>query len=170
MQITAAFTRALFGFACFLLFTLSAAAAINAYGLGASYDSTQSNIIFRVYSLRAMRIEVDLYASPRCYAFRLALTAVPISFPVRFRLRRCQTPASLGRCITVIEPGVRTGLFRAVGPRVPVLVLFRTWTPKAIASTPTSCLTMPSLTNSTAACWTTDLRPFTSLTTGGAAT
>src|ERR1700732_3554326 len=64
MQITAAFTHALFRFACFLLFTLSAAAAINAYGLGASYDSTQSNMIFRVYSSRAMRIEVDLYASP----------------------------------------------------------------------------------------------------------
>ena len=53
MRITAAFTRALFGFACPLLFTLPAAAAINAYGLGASYDSTQSNVIFRVYSSRA---------------------------------------------------------------------------------------------------------------------
>jgi hypothetical protein len=36
MRITAAFTRALFGFACFLLFTLSAAAAINALALGSS--------------------------------------------------------------------------------------------------------------------------------------
>ena len=32
--------------------------------LGASYDATQSNVIFRVYSSRATHIEVDLYASP----------------------------------------------------------------------------------------------------------
>jgi glycogen operon protein len=38
-------------------------AAINTYGLGASYDSTHSNVIFRVYSSRATRIEVDLFAS-----------------------------------------------------------------------------------------------------------
>jgi glycogen operon protein len=39
-------------------------AAINALGLGASYDSAHSNVIFRVYSSRATRIEVDLYAVP----------------------------------------------------------------------------------------------------------
>ncbi len=61
----AAFTHVLSAFACLLfLAALPAVAAINAYGLGASYDSTQSNVIFRVYSSRATRIEVDLYASP----------------------------------------------------------------------------------------------------------
>jgi isoamylase len=30
--------------------------------LGASYDSTQSNVSFRVYSSRATQIEVDLYS------------------------------------------------------------------------------------------------------------
>ena len=67
MRITAAFTRALLAVAglLFLAFlALPAVAAINAYGLGASYDSTQSNVIFRVYSSRATRIDVYLYASP----------------------------------------------------------------------------------------------------------
>src|SRR5208337_2896309 len=44
--------------------TGSTPSAINAYGLGASYDPTQSNVIFRVYSSSATQIEVDLYASP----------------------------------------------------------------------------------------------------------
>jgi hypothetical protein len=48
----------------FFFSALPAVAAINAYGLGASYDSTQSNVIFRVYSSRAPRIDVYLYASP----------------------------------------------------------------------------------------------------------
>ena len=47
-----------------LLFTLSGVAAINASSLGASYDATGANVIFRVYSLRATQIEVDLYATP----------------------------------------------------------------------------------------------------------
>ena len=66
MRITAAFTLALLAFAGPLFFfsALPAVAAINAYGLGASYDSTQSNVIFRVYSSRATRIDVYLYASP----------------------------------------------------------------------------------------------------------
>src|ERR1700693_1901318 len=64
MGITTAFMRALLALACLLFLALPAAAAINAYGLGASYDSTQNNVIFRVYSSCATRIEVDLYASP----------------------------------------------------------------------------------------------------------
>ncbi|HEY1948711.1 MAG TPA: hypothetical protein VGG97_17005, partial [Bryobacteraceae bacterium] len=64
MGITAAFIRFLLGFGYPLLFALPASAAINAYSLGASYDATRSNVIFRVYSSRAARIEVDLYASP----------------------------------------------------------------------------------------------------------
>jgi glycogen operon protein len=59
--IMAAYTRRLLWLLCL---TLPAEAAINAYGLGASYDSTKSNVIFRVYSSRATRIEVDLYSSP----------------------------------------------------------------------------------------------------------
>ena len=49
---------------CLVLFALPVAAAINAYDLGARYDSTRNNVIFRVYSSRATRIELDLYASP----------------------------------------------------------------------------------------------------------
>jgi hypothetical protein len=64
MGITVAFIRFLLGFGCPLILALPVAAAINAYSLGASYDATRSNIIFRVYSSRATRIKVDLYASP----------------------------------------------------------------------------------------------------------
>jgi hypothetical protein len=65
MRIVAAFAfaRHLLAFACLLCFPLPTVAAINAYGLGATYDSTRSNVIFRVYSSRATRIEVDLYAA-----------------------------------------------------------------------------------------------------------
>jgi hypothetical protein len=48
LRFMAAFTRTLLGFAFLLFLALPAGAAINAYGLGASYDSTQSNVIFRV--------------------------------------------------------------------------------------------------------------------------
>jgi isoamylase len=40
---------------------VSAHAAIDAQHLGARYDTTNSNIVFRVYSSRATRIELDLY-------------------------------------------------------------------------------------------------------------
>jgi isoamylase len=63
MRFTAAFTRT-FAFGCLLSLAWPAAAAINAYGLGASYDSTQSNVTFRVYSSRATQVEVDLYSAP----------------------------------------------------------------------------------------------------------
>jgi isoamylase len=78
MGITATFKWFLLGFGCLLLLlALPATAAINAYSLGASYDVTQSNIIFRVYSSRGTRIEVDLYASPMGSAevLRFALSA-----------------------------------------------------------------------------------------------
>ena len=53
-------------FAVALLFFLAlpAVPAVNAWNLGASYDATQSNVIFRVYSSRATQIEVDLYTTP----------------------------------------------------------------------------------------------------------
>jgi isoamylase len=47
-----------------MVFVWPAAAAINANALGPSYDSTQTNAAFRVYSSRATRIEVELYANP----------------------------------------------------------------------------------------------------------
>jgi hypothetical protein len=42
--------------------TAPALAAIDTQNLGAKYDATNSNIIFRVYSSQATRIELDLYA------------------------------------------------------------------------------------------------------------
>ena len=47
MRIMAAFALTL---AWLLLLARPAVAAINAFNLGARYDSTQNNIIFRVYS------------------------------------------------------------------------------------------------------------------------
>ncbi len=44
--------------------TPQAVAAINSMNLGARYDATQANIMFQVYSSRATRIELELYASP----------------------------------------------------------------------------------------------------------
>jgi len=59
----AAPSRIAFVFGCLLCLTSPASSAINAFNLGPSYDS-QSNIVFRVYSSRATRIEVDLYTTP----------------------------------------------------------------------------------------------------------
>jgi isoamylase len=42
---------------------MSTRAAINGMSLGASYDSQQANITFRVYSSQATRMELYLYAS-----------------------------------------------------------------------------------------------------------
>src|SRR5438552_16107823 len=42
-------------------------AAVNRLNLGAKYDSTNSNIIFRVYSSRATRIELYIYKNPYNY-------------------------------------------------------------------------------------------------------
>jgi glycogen operon protein len=50
--------------ACLLLRTAGAAGGINASGLGAGYDPTQSEVTFRVYSSSATQIEVDLYVAP----------------------------------------------------------------------------------------------------------
>jgi glycogen operon protein len=61
---SAAVPRIASAFCCLLCLALPAASAINAFNLGASYDSTQSNAVFRVYSSRATRIEVDLYMAP----------------------------------------------------------------------------------------------------------
>lgn len=49
--------------ACALLGAPASHAAINASGLGASYDATKVNVTFKVYSGRASRIELFLYNS-----------------------------------------------------------------------------------------------------------
>ncbi len=47
-----------------LSFLPHARAAINAYGLGASFDAAKQNAIFRVYSSRATRVDVYFYSTP----------------------------------------------------------------------------------------------------------
>jgi len=65
MRITAAFTRALLAFAGPCSFSLPCLPWRRSTPTAwASYDSTQSDVIFRIYSSRAMRIDVYLYASP----------------------------------------------------------------------------------------------------------
>ncbi len=60
----ASYTRTLLASSWLLFLALPAGASINASSLGASYDASQSNVIFRVYSSRATQIVIDLYASP----------------------------------------------------------------------------------------------------------
>lgn len=57
------FVKALLLCSCFIL-PLVAQAAINATGLGAKYDAAHANITFKVYSSRATRIELYVYANP----------------------------------------------------------------------------------------------------------
>ena len=57
MRFAVAYERTLPACAWLLFLILPGRAAINAYGLGASYDATQTSVIFRVYSSRATRIE-----------------------------------------------------------------------------------------------------------------
>jgi isoamylase len=111
MRITTAFTRALLAFACLLFLALPIEAAINAYGLGASYDSTQSNVIFRVYSSRATRIEVDLYASP-------------MGSPEVLRF-----PLSPNSSTNIFSASILVSTLQAAGITGPVYYGYRAWGP-----------------------------------------
>jgi len=98
-------------FACLLFLALPAVATINAYGLGASFDSTQSNVIFRVYSSRATRIEVDLYASPMGSAEVL-----------RF-------PLSANSSTGIFSTSIPVATLQAAGITGPVYYGYRAWGP-----------------------------------------
>ncbi len=78
----------------------SAMAAINAYNLGPSYDSTQTNVIFQVYSSRATRIEVDLYTTPmnapEVLSFPLTVNASTNIFSVTIPVATLQNPGITG--------------------------------------------------------------------------
>jgi glycogen operon protein len=63
MTYTRTIAAVLLGFASLAAVIVPACAAIDAQRLGARYNATNSNIIFRVYSSRATRIELDLYAA-----------------------------------------------------------------------------------------------------------
>jgi isoamylase len=111
MRFTTAFTPALLAFTYLLSFVLPAAAAINANGLGATYDSTQSNVIFRVYSSRATRIEVDLYASP-------------MGSPEVLRY-----PLSLNSSTNIFSGSIPVTTLQAAGITGPVYYGYRAWGP-----------------------------------------
>jgi glycogen operon protein len=106
----AAFFRALLVFRC-LLFALPTMAAINAAGLGASYNSTRSNIIFRVYSSRATRIEVYLYktAMGATEALRMPLTADPTTH--------------------IFSASIPNSRLKAAGLAIPLYYGYRAWGP-----------------------------------------
>jgi len=97
--------------ACILMPALPAVAAINAHGLGASYDSTRSNVIFRVYSSRATRIEVDLYASA-------------MGSPEVLRL-----PLSADSSSHIFSGSLPVATLRAAGITGPVYYGYRAWGP-----------------------------------------
>jgi isoamylase len=111
MCITAAVTRALLALACVLFLALPAVAAINAYGLGASYDSTQNNVIFRVYSSRATRIEVYLYASPMGSSEVL------------------RVPLSADSTTNIFSGSISVAKLQAAGITGPVYYGYRAWGP-----------------------------------------
>jgi isoamylase len=111
MHITAAFTRALLAVAGLLFLALPAEAAINAYGLGGSYDSTQSNVIFRVYSSRATRIDVYLYASPMG-------SPEVLSFPL-----------SANSSTNIFSVSIPVATLQAAGMTGPVYYGYRAWGP-----------------------------------------
>src|SRR5271167_742189 len=98
-----------------MFLALHAAAAINAYGLGASYDSNQSNVIFRVYSSRATRIEVDLYASPMGSAEVLRF---PLSANNGTNIFSASIPVATLQAAGIKGPPVYYG-YRAWGPNWP---------------------------------------------------
>lgn len=60
MQLRKSLIAALIAFACI---EHPASASINASQLGAKYDSTKSNLTFKIYSSRATRIELYLYSA-----------------------------------------------------------------------------------------------------------
>src|SRR5271169_2386354 len=111
MRIAAAFTRALLAFAGLLILGLPAAAAINAYGLGASYNSTQSNVVFRVYSSRATRIDIYLYASPMN-------SPEVLSFPL-----------SANSSTNIFSTSIPVTTLQAAGITGPVYYGYRAWGP-----------------------------------------
>ena len=63
MKCTRAIGYLVVGLICLTGEMAPAGAAIDAQRLGARYDATRSNIVFRVYSSRATRIELYLYAA-----------------------------------------------------------------------------------------------------------
>jgi glycogen operon protein len=103
-----------FAFCCLLCLALPAPAAINAFNLGASYDSTQSNAIFRVYSLRANRIEVDLYTTPMNSA---EVLSVPMNADAGTNIFSVSIPVATLRTAGITGP-VYYG-YRAWGPNWP---------------------------------------------------
>src|ERR1700687_126352 len=111
MRIMAKFALARLAFAYLLCFRLHTVAAINAYGLGASYDSTSSNVIFRVYSSRATRIEVDLYASA-------------MGSPEVLRL-----PLSANSSTNIFSGSIPVATLQAAGISGPVYYGYRAWGP-----------------------------------------
>src|ERR1019366_9346725 len=110
-HITTVFTRLLVAFACLLVLALPAVAAINASGLGASYDSNQSNAIFRVFSSRATRIDVYLYASPMN-------SPEVLSFPL-----------SANSSTNIFSVSIPVATLQAAGITGPVYYGYRAWGP-----------------------------------------
>src|SRR5215472_12323218 len=114
MRAGAKITRILMTILYPLCLVWPAAAAINAFGLGASFDSTQTNAIFRVYSSRATRIEVYLYAAPMGSPEVLHLSLNPNSSTNIFSI---SIPVVTIRSAGIIGP-VYYG-YRAWGPNWP---------------------------------------------------
>ena len=120
MRAAAKIPRIGFTFCCLLCLVRPAAAAINAFNLGPSYDSTQTNVVFRVYSSRATRIEVDLYTTPMNSSEALS---VPLNADTGTNIFSVSIPIATLKAAGITGP-VYYG-YRAWGPNWPFA---RDWT------------------------------------------
>jgi isoamylase len=127
---------------CAALSPAPALAAINASQLGATYNANHSKITFKVYSSRATRLELWLYASASgtSEVARIPLTRGSGNvWSTSVSRARLSAPASSGRCTTATAPGVRTGPTTRAGARAPAWASSATSTRRATASIRTSC-------------------------------
>ena len=108
MRTPVRFSRVLF-FSCVIVWP--AAAAINANSLGPIFDSTQTNAVFRVYSSRATRIEVDLYTTPMG-------SSEVLSFPL-----------SADPTTNIFSVSVPVATLQGAGINGPVYYGYRAWGP-----------------------------------------
>src|ERR1700683_459167 len=90
------------------------AAAINALSVGASYDAPQTNVVFRVYSSRATRIEVDLYTTPMGSA---EVLRVPLNADSSTNIFSVSIPVATLQTAVITSP-IYYG-YRAWGPNWP---------------------------------------------------
>ena len=111
MHRTSNFLTILWTMVFLTLLTLPTMAAVNASGLGANYDASQTHVTFRVYSAHATRVDVVLYAAPMNSSQLLSYTL---------------QPDSVGNIFSVTIP---VATLRNAGINGPIYYGYRAWGP-----------------------------------------